>query len=58
MKEEQMNAFNVVAQVCGEFQGRLEDHQKIQHALMVIKESIDPQEGDIVEPREIKNEEE
>lgn len=44
MNKETKDAFNLITQICGEFVGKLQDHQKIQHALSVVKEAIKPEE--------------
>ena len=50
MKKEVHDAMNVVKQVCGEFTGKLKDHQNIQHAINVIEaelvENIEPEKED------------
>ena len=40
MKKEAQDAMNVIKQVCGEFSGKLKDHQNIQYAISVIETEL------------------
>ncbi|MBF32012.1 MAG: hypothetical protein CL529_12675 [Aequorivita sp.] len=51
MEEKKEQAFNLISDICGRFQGSLKDHQNIQHALGVLKEAI-------AEPEQEKKEDE
>lgn len=42
--EQEKNAFNLVNKICCDYKGSFEDHQKIQHALKLIKDCIENQE--------------
>lgn len=48
MANENQDALNLVGQICNAFQGNLEEHQKIQHALHVISEALTPKEEEAV----------
>ena len=52
MEKSLNDAFNVVSQVCGEFNGKLQDHKNIQHALQTIKVFLEQEREEVEELNE------